>query len=80
MAQAILPLDVGKVSNVFKGPEGFYIVKLEEKKGGDQIPFEEIKGEIVQKLTFDKQQQIILDHVKELEGKIKVEANYDLLK
>jgi len=37
MANAILSLEVGGVSSVFKGPEGHYIIKLEEKKGGGQI-------------------------------------------
>ncbi len=80
MAPIILALEVGKTSNVFKGPEGFYIVKLEEKKGGEQISYNEIKQDIDQKLKADKQQQVILDYLKKLEEKVQVKINNDLLK
>ena len=65
--------------SVFKGPEGFYIVKLEEKRGGEPIPFEEIKEEIIQNQTLAKQQKAIMDHIAELEKKIEVEKNESLL-
>ena len=80
METAVSALDVGSVSSVFKGPEGYYIVKLEEKKGGVPFKFEEIKGEIKTGLTLQKQQQKILSYIDELKGKTKVETREELLK
>ena len=80
MANAILALDVGDTSGVFKGPQGYYIVKLTEKKGGKPLKFEDIKDDIKNNRLLAKQQQAILDHLDKLKKKIKVEINEDLLK
>ncbi|VAX37463.1 hypothetical protein MNBD_UNCLBAC01-527 [hydrothermal vent metagenome] len=80
MANPLLSLEVGDVSGVFKGPKGFYIIKLEEKKGGDQIAFEDIKEEIVNNQMLMKQQKVILDYIEELKQKFSVEINEELLK
>jgi peptidyl-prolyl cis-trans isomerase C len=80
METALMPLNAGEISSVFKGPEGFYVVKLEEKTGGEPIPFEEIKEELVNNRTLFKQQQAIMDHIDKLRQTIKVEVNESLLK
>jgi parvulin-like peptidyl-prolyl isomerase len=80
MVDALINLKAGEVSSVFKGPKGFYIVKLEEIKGGAQIPYEEIKQDIIQNRTLVKQQQVILDYIAKLEQEIKVEINEGLIK
>lgn len=80
MANALLSLEAGQISSVFKGPDGFYIVKVEEKKGGEPIAFEDIKEEIIQNQTLLKQQQVILEHVEQLKQKAKIEINEGLLK
>ncbi|MCA9401216.1 MAG: peptidyl-prolyl cis-trans isomerase [Candidatus Omnitrophica bacterium] len=79
MAGPLLSLDPGKVSNVFKGPDGFYIIKLDEKRGGSQIPFEDIKDDIIQNQTLINQQQAIIDYVNDLQNKIEVYTNLKLL-
>ncbi len=79
MQNAIAPLNAGEVSTVFKGPQGYYIVKVEEKKGGNPIPFEDIKKDIIDNQMMLKQQQVILDHVEKLKGETKVEIREDLL-
>lgn len=79
MANALMPLNVGDISGVFKGPQGYYIVKVEEKKSGEQIPFEKIKEEIKQNQMMLKQQQVVLDYVKKLEQEIKTETKAELL-
>ena len=79
MGSALMSLEVGGVSGVFKGPEGHYIVKLEEKKDGEQLSFEEIKEDIIQSQTLFKQQQVILDHINRLKSEITVEINEQLL-
>ena len=80
MGQALLPLEPGDISGVFKGPKGFYIVKLEEKKGGEQLAYEEVKDDIIQSQTLLKQQQIVLEHLNNLKAGTKIEINRELLK
>ena len=79
MQNAIAPLNAGEMSTVFKGPQGYYIVKVEEKKGGNPIPFEDIKKDIIDNQMMLKQQQVILDHIEKLKGETKVETREDLL-
>ncbi|MBI3618196.1 MAG: peptidyl-prolyl cis-trans isomerase [Candidatus Omnitrophica bacterium] len=79
MQNAVASLNAGEISGVFKGPQGFYIVKVEEKKGGAPIPFEEIKSDIIKNQLMLKQQQAILDYVEKLKGQTKVEMREDLL-
>lgn len=79
MASAIASLGKGDVSSVFKGPEGYYIVKVADKKGGEPIAFETIKEEIRQNQLLNKQQQVILSHIAELEKTYPVEIKEDLL-
>jgi parvulin-like peptidyl-prolyl isomerase len=79
MASPLLALDEGGVSGVFNGPDGYYIVKLEEKKGGEQIDFDAIKEEIVQNQLLIKQQQAILYYIERLKQTTKVETNKELL-
>lgn len=67
-------LDVGNVSNIFKGPEGYYIIKLEAKRGGKQKSLTEMWDDIKRGLTFVKQQQ----RVEELIGKLSREAKLEI--
>lgn len=80
MANPLLALEVGKVSNVFQGPDGFYIIKLEEKVGGNPLSFDEIKDEIIANQTLMKQQQSLLQHIEKLKNAHKIETNTELLK
>jgi len=80
MDSILASLNTGDVSSVFKCPDGYCIIKVEEKKGGSPIPFEDIKQEIIDDRTAFKQQQAILEHINKLEKEIKVEKNESLLK
>lgn len=66
-------LDVGKVSNIIKGPDGYYIVKLEGKRGGKQKSLSEMWDDIKKVLTFVKQQQKIEDLINKLQKDTKIE-------
>lgn len=77
---ALMALDVGSLSSVLKGPDGYYVIKLEEKKGGEEKKFEDIKDEIKTGLTLMKQQQEILAYIEDLKKKTNVQVNEDLLK
>jgi peptidyl-prolyl cis-trans isomerase C len=66
-------LDVGKVSNIFKGPDGYYIIKLEAKRGGKQRSLSEMWDDIKRVLTFLKQQQKIEELVSNLSRNARIE-------
>ena len=79
MQKVIETLEVGDVSGVFQGPNGYYIVKLEEKKGGEPQKFEDIKEDIITGLTLLKQQQAILKHLDKLSQQADIQVNLNLL-
>jgi len=80
MESAAATLEKGSLSSVFKGPEGYYIVKLEDKKGGTPRDFAGVKEEIKQGLTLLKQQQEVLKYIEKLKSEAKVEIDETLLK
>lgn len=79
MAKAIASLDAGGTSTVFKGPDGFTIVHVDEKKGGSPKPFAEVKADLISGLTLRKQQNAILEYIDKLAQKTKVDVNKELL-
>jgi peptidyl-prolyl cis-trans isomerase C len=79
MANAIIPLAAGDVSSVFRGPDGFYIVKVEDKKGGEQIPLENVEEDIRQNRLIFKQQKKIVEYIENLRTQHTVEVNETLL-
>ncbi len=81
MEAAIVSMEPGDTSNVVKGPTGdYYIYKLDEKKGGKQKEFTEVKKDIVDYLTQLKQQDAIVKYLESLKQKYPVKVNEDLLK
>jgi len=66
-------LEVGKISSIFKGPDGYYIIKLEAKRGGKQKPLSEMWDDIKRGLTFLKQQQAVEDLIGKLSRDAKIE-------
>lgn len=66
-------LEVGKFSNIFKGPDGYYIVKLEAKRGGKQRSLSEMWEDIKRGLLFLKQQQRVEELISQLSQKAKIE-------
>ena len=79
MQTAIASLDAGGTSSVFRGPDGFYIVKVEAKKGGVTKVFADVKADLISGLTLRKQQEVILKHIEEIAVKTKVDINKELL-
>jgi peptidyl-prolyl cis-trans isomerase C len=79
MQIAIANLDEGGISGVFKGPEGYYIVKVDSKTGGARKLFNDVKKDLIYGLTMQKQQAVILNHLRELAEKNKPEYNKELI-
>lgn len=67
-------LDVGKISSIFKGPDGYYLVKIEAKRGGKQRSLSELWDDIKRGLLFLKQQQKIEDLTTKLSREAKIEV------
>ena len=67
-------LDVDKISNIFKGVDGYYIVKIEAKRGGKQKPLSEMWDDIKRGLTFLKQQKMIEGMIGKLSSEAKIEV------
>ena len=67
-------LEVGKTSNYFKAPEGYYILKLESKREGKVKTLSELWDDIKTGLTFLKQQQKIEDLISKLSAGAKIEV------
>lgn len=66
-------LEAGQYSNIFKGPDGYYILKLEVKRGGKQKSLSEMWDDIKRGLQFLKQQQRIEDLIGKLSQEAKIE-------
>jgi parvulin-like peptidyl-prolyl isomerase len=79
MQTAIANLNAGDVSSVFKGPEGYYIVKVDAKTGGTTKSFDDVKKDLIYGLTMQKQQAVILSHLRDLAEKNKPEYNKGLM-
>jgi parvulin-like peptidyl-prolyl isomerase len=70
-------LEAGKTSNIFKGPDGYYIIKLEGKRGGKAKSLSELWDDIKRGLTFVKQQQKIEELINKLSREAKIDV-YDV--
>jgi parvulin-like peptidyl-prolyl isomerase len=80
MEAVLSSLEVGSISNVFKGPDGFYIIKLEEKKGGKEKSLSEVWDQIKEGLTLLKQNDKLQDYIAKLKQNAKIEIHEDLLR
>ena len=67
-------LEAGKISNIFKGPEGYYILKLEAVRGGKQKTLTEMWDDIKNILLFSKQK----DKIDKLTGNLSREAKIEV--
>ena len=82
----VLTLEPGQTSSVFKGKKGFYIVKLEEKRGGEIEKLETIKAkpedydQLKQYVLGMKRQKVITDYIENIKSKTSIVINQDLLK
>ena len=68
------------MSQPVKTQLGYHIIKLEGMKTGAYVPFPEVKDFIRQKLTQEKQAEVLQKYIEELKKKSKIVINEDMLK
>ncbi len=66
-------LEARNISSIFKGPEGFYIIRLESIKESQAKSLSELWDNIKSWLLFEKQQKAIADLASKLTGETKIE-------
>jgi parvulin-like peptidyl-prolyl isomerase len=64
-------LEVGKTSSIFKGPKGYYIIKLEAIRGGKQKSLSDLWDDIKQRLLYLKRQRKLEDLLSKLSREAK---------
>src|SRR3989338_841163 len=67
-------LEAGKTSNYFKGPEGYYILKLEARREGKVKSMSDLWDDIKNGLRFLKQQKKVEDLISKLSADAKIEV------
>lgn len=73
-------LEAGRTSNYFKGPEGYYILKLEAKRGGAVPNLSAVWDDIKNGLTFLKQRDKVEKFAEKLRHEAKIELMESLVK
>ena len=80
LREMVFTLNEGEISGVMKGPDGYYIIKVDKKKFPKQQTLAEVYDEINQGLLMRKQQEAIEKLVGELKKTAKINVNEELLK
>ena len=79
--EVVASLDAGEQSSIFKDDEGnSYIVKVEEIRGGEEIPLSEVEEQLKIGLRADKIEREITSIVNAYRARAKVEINEDLMR
>lgn len=78
---AIATVEPGKLSNIFQGDDRkYYIIKVEDAKGGQEASFSEVEKKLEDALREDKIEQEINKRVEAFKLKARVETADDLLR
>lgn len=79
VGEAVSKLEKGRVSDVVKMKENFYIFKLDDTRNVPKPPYLKVKDDIIAKLKYKKISELAGKEIEELKKKITVEVFYDRL-
>ena len=71
---------VGETSGIVKTQFGYHIIRLEGTKPPSYVSFEEVKDFIKQKISQDKQKEVLEKYIEELKKNAKITVNEAVLK
>ncbi len=71
--QAVFSLTTGGVSDVVRTPDGFHILRVMEKKGGEPKPFAEVQGKIREEMVQIESEKQFREWRKHLRAKAYIE-------
>jgi peptidyl-prolyl cis-trans isomerase C len=72
--EAAFALQPGQMSEIIRTQFGYHIIKVEERKAGRALPFDEAKGQVKEDLTQEQTYERYQQYVAGLRGKAKVEV------
>ena len=78
--EAIAKLKKGEVSGVVKSQFGYHIIKLNETRPAEPVPFEEVKASIQQYLFTTEAKQLVERYIDSLRKKAEIKIFYGLNK
>lgn len=78
--EVVFSLKKGEVSNIFATPEGYFIVKVDDKKGGELRPLSDVWDQVKGELLNYKQSQKIVDLERDFRAKSSIEIHEELLR
>jgi peptidyl-prolyl cis-trans isomerase C len=73
--EAAFNMDVGTISAPVKTQFGVHLIKVEDKTEASVKSFDEVKGQLMQNLLMQKQQELYTSKVKEYKEQFNVELN-----
>jgi peptidyl-prolyl cis-trans isomerase C len=74
MSKSFIALKAGEVSEVTRGPQGFHVFKVEERRAAGMMPFAEVKEYLSRDLRNSRIDDAIRLVIKDRRAKAKIEA------
>lgn len=71
--EAAFSLEPGSVSDVIEGPQGFFLIQVVDRQGGEAPPFDEVRQEIQNRIFAERREQAFNAWVEDLLDETNVE-------